>query len=148
MTLKYEIAKLTLSSMVSASLALLGENYKLVILLITLIAVDTASGNLWALLEGEWTSTKARKGLYSKLFELVLVALMYMCEWTFEINWLVNAVVLYFAVCEGASVLENIGRFNDNVPQEALDFLSRMKQNFLTKFKEWIREFFGGGGNG
>lgn len=145
--MKYETIKLTFSSAASAVLALLGQNYKLVILLITLIIVDTISGNLWALTEGSWRSTIARKGLYSKLFELVLVALMYMCEWVFAINWLVNAVVLYFAVCEGASVLENISRFNSNVPQESLDFLSNMKQNFLTKFKEWIRDFFGGGGN-
>lgn len=148
MTLKTECLKITFGSVTSAVIALLGQNYKTVLLLITLVIVDTLSGNLWAAVNHEWKSTIARKGIYSKLFELVLVFLMYLCEWAFDINWLVNMVVLYFAACEGASVLENISRFNSNVPQESLDFLTHMKQNFLTKFKERIRDFFGGSDNG
>lgn len=148
MTLRIEVLKVTFGTLSSAAIALLGENYKLVTLLVTLIILDTLLGNLWAKAENEWKSTIARKGIYSKLCELVLVALMYMCEWTFEINWLANAVIIYFSVCEGASVLENMGKFNSDVPQEAINFFAKVKQNLLTKFTEWIRDFFGGGDSG
>lgn len=150
MNLKYETAKITFSALSTAVLALLGSNYKLVVLLLVTMAIDTLFGHLRAIKDREWKSYNARWGLVGKLVELVLIALMYLCEWTFGIDWLVNVVVIYFIICEMASIAENVieGRLNKNIPTEALEFLNKMKQNFLTKFKEWIREFFGGGGNG
>ena len=143
-----ECVKLTFGALSSAVIALFGSNYKLVILLLCLMAIDTLFGHLRAVKDKKWKSYNARWGLIGKLVELVLISLMYMCEWTFGINWLVNVVVVYFAICEGASIAENIvkGQLNSNVPTETLDFLERMKLNFLTKFKEWIRDFFGGDG--
>lgn len=150
MTLKTECLKVTFGGLSAAVIALFGENYKLVILLLCLMAIDTLFGHLRAIKDKNWTSYNARWGFVGKLVEIVLIALMYLCEWVFAINWLVNVVCVYFAICEAASIVENVvkGHLNDNVPEDTIEFLTRLKSNFLTKFKEWIRDFFGGGGNG
>lgn len=149
MTLKTETLKLALSGVPAMLLSVLGSNYKLVILLIVTMTIDTLFGHLRAIKDKEWKSYDARWGLVGKLVELVLIALMYMCEWTFGIDWLVNVCVIYFIICEMASIAENIvkGHLNDNVPAEAVEGLEKLKSNFLTKFREWLKNFFGGGGN-
>lgn len=149
MLVKYETFKFSLSSITAALLALLGKNYKVVTLLIVFMAVDTFFGHLRAARNKEWKSYNARWGLIGKLVELVLIMLMYLCEWTFNIDWLVNVVTIYFIICEAASIAENIvkGHLNDNIPADTIEFLEKMQTNFLTKFKEWLRDFFGGGGN-
>jgi toxin secretion/phage lysis holin len=151
MNIRYEIGKITFSSISTFVLALLGENYKLIFLLLCLMLVDTILGHLRAVKINNWKSYNARWGIIGKLIELVLVALMYLCEWTFNIDWLVNVVVIYFSVCEGASIIENIvkGKLNENVPRETLNFLLKLKANIVTIIKKMLNDYFGdGGGSG
>ena len=146
MHLKTETIKITLGSVTSGVMGLLGSNYKLVVLLIAVMAVDTLFGHLRAVKGKEWTSNEARWGLIGKLVELVLIALMYLCEWTFDIGWLVNAVVTYFIICEGASIAENIvkGHLNDSIPSEIVEYLETLKSNAASSFKEWLKKIVGG----
>lgn len=142
-----ETMKVTFGGITTAVMAILGNNYKLITLLLVMIIFDTITGHLKAIHNHEWTSHNARWGLVGKLIELILVMLMYVCEWTFGVTWLVNFVVTYFVICEGASIIENIvnGDLNENVPKELVEILSKAKNNFLSVLIKKIKEFFGGG---
>lgn len=144
---RVETIKLVFGSMTSFFIAVFGSNYKLIVLLLIAMAFDTLTGHLRAIHEREWTSYSARWGLVGKLIELVLIMLMYICEWTFEITWLVNIVVTYFVICEVASIIENIvnGNLNENVPKEIVEILSKVKNNFVSVLIKKIKDFFGGG---
>ena len=144
-----EMLKVTISGIITAIISILGSNYKLVILLLVFMAADTLFGHLRAIKDSKWTSNNARWGMIGKLVELILIALMYVCEWTFGIDWLVNIIVLYFILCEGASIIENVirGNLNQNVPKELLDILLKAKQNAVTTITKEIKHIFGGDDN-
>lgn len=149
MTLRCEVAKVFISWISAFVIALLGENYRLIFLLLCLMLADTLLGHLRAIKIKTWKSYNARWGIIGKLIELVLIALMYLCEWTFNIDWLVNTVVIYFCICEGASIVENIvkGKLNDNVPKGTLDFLLKLKSNAIASIKKLLNDYFGDGGD-
>lgn len=147
MSVKIETFKVIAGSVISGIIALLGSNYKLVILLLAIMGIDTILGHLRAIHNREWTSYNARWGFVGKLVEITLVMLMYICEWCFGINWLVNLVVVYFLICEGASIIENIvqGHLNENVPDTLLEILENAKTNGITAIVKKIQDIFGGG---
>lgn len=145
MDLKMETMKIIVGSAISSFIGLLGNNYRLVILLMVIMAVDTILGHLRAVHNKNWKSYNARWGFIGKLVEIILVALMYICEWTFNINWLVNVVVIYFLICEGASIVENIvqGHLNENVPEALLEVLGKIKTNAVTSIVQKISKLLG-----
>ena len=141
---KTETVKLTLGGITATVLKILGTNYKLVILLICLIASDTITGWLGAAKRHEWKSRNARWGAVGKLTELIIIALMYLCEWTFNVDWLIYTVTLYFIICEGASIAENIVKYdlNEDLPDELADIFGKMKTNFVGHIIKKLKELF------
>ncbi len=115
------------------------SNKRLVLLLIAFIAADTGFGHLRALRKGGWSSSNARWGLISKLVELVLVALMYLCEWCFGISGIANAAIIYFIVCEAASIAENIGDLNGDIPKELPEALKEFRENIIARIISKIK---------
>ena len=144
MDAKTETVKLTAGGITATVLKILGTNYKLVILLICLIASDTITGWLGAAKRHEWKSRNARWGAVGKLTELIIIALMYLCEWTFNVDWLIYTVTLYFIICEGASIAENIAKYdlNENLPDELVGILGKLKNNAVGFVIHKIKNIF------
>lgn len=123
-----------------------GSHRRLVVLLMAFMAADTLFGHLRAWKNREWKSSNARWGVVGKLVELTTVMLMYLCEWTFGVDFLVNASAIYFLMCESASILENIiqGGLNESFPDELPQMLGRLKKNavraLLKKLEEFLKE--------
>ncbi len=146
MDAKIELIKLAIGSAVTTVLHSLGANYKIVVLLICFMAVDTLLGWLGAVKKGTWKSKNARWGAVGKLVELIIIALMYLCEWAFAIDWLISTVTLYFLLCEGASIVENIVNYNlnENVPAGLVELLGKAKNNFVGIVLKKIKKLFEG----
>lgn len=146
MDAKIELIKLAIGSAVTTVLHSLGANYKIVVLLICFMAADTLLGWLGAIKRGNWKSKNARWGAVGKLVELIIIALMYLCEWAFAIDWLISTVTLYFLLCEGASIVENIvnNHLNDNIPAGLVDILEKAKKNFVSVVLKRIKGLFEG----
>lgn len=146
MDAKIELIKLAIGSAATTVLHSLGANYKIVVLLICFMAADTLLGWLGAIKRGNWNSKNARWGAVGKLVELIIIALMYLCEWAFAIDWLISTVTLYFLLCEGASIVENIvnNHLNDNIPAGLVDILEKAKKNFVSVVLKRIKRLFEG----
>lgn len=144
MDVKTELTKLTAGGIASVAIKMLGANYRLVILLMCLMAADTLLGWLGALKKGEWKSRNARWGAVGKLTELIIIALMYLCEWTFNIDWLIYTITLYFIICEGASIVENIVKYHlsENVPEGLAEMLGKLKTNFVGFIIKKVKSIF------
>lgn len=144
MDAKIELIKLAIGSAATTVLHSLGANYKIVVLLICFMAADTLLGWLGAIKRGNWKSKNARWGAVGKLVELIIIALMYLCEWAFAIDWLISTVTLYFLLCEGASIVENIvnNHLNDNIPAGLVDILEKAKKNFVSVVLKRIKGLF------
>lgn len=145
MDAKIELIKIAIGSAITTVLHCLGTNYKIVVLLIVFMVVDTLLGWLGAMKNGTWKSKNARWGAVGKLVELIIIALMYLCEWAFAIDWLISTVTFYFLLCEGASIIENIvnNHLNENVPTSLADILEKAKKNFVGVLIKKIKIFFG-----
>lgn len=143
---KIEAFKITIGSLTSFAMCVFGQNYRLIIFLLAIMIVDTLTGHLRAIKDKSWTSFNARWGVIGKTIELVLIALLYLCEWTFELKGIVDVVIVYFMLCESASIIENVvkGRLNDNIPSEVIDILTKMKSNAITSVKNWVKNTIGG----
>lgn len=91
--------------------------YNLVIVLM-LIGVDFVTGLLKSFKNGNFKSSRMRKGLISKCSELVVLALMYGLEYLLPtINViipisLVSTVTVYLVIMEIGSIIENVGAVN------------------------------------
>lgn len=144
MDTKIEVIKFAIGGLATAALKYLGANYKIVILLICFMAVDTVLGWLGAAKNGTWKSKNARWGAVGKLVELIIIALMYLCEWAFAIDWLISTVTLYFLLCEGASIVENIVNYhlNENIPKGLVEVLGKAKNSFVGIIIKKIKGIF------
>lgn len=149
MDAKIELTKIAIGGAISTVLRYLGANYRLVVLLLVLMVVDTLLGWLGAIKNGTWKSKNARWGAVGKLVELIIIALMYLCEWVFAIDWLIGTVTLYFVLCEGASIIENIAgnHLNENIPSALADILSKAKKNFVSNLIKRVKNIFEGDDN-
>lgn len=146
MDIKTELTKLSAGGIAATVLKHPGYSCRLVILLMCFMAADTLLGWLGAIKKGEWKSCNARWGAVGKLTELIIISLMYLCEWTFGTGWLIYTVTLYFIICEGASIVENIVKYhlNDNIPEGLADILSRLKTNFVGFIIKKLKSIFEG----
>jgi toxin secretion/phage lysis holin len=144
---RIEAFKMILGALATALLNYLGTNYKIVVVLMCFMAVDTLLGWLGAAKKGEWTSKNARWGAVGKLVELIVIALMYLCEWAFAVDWLIKTVTMYFILCEGASIVENIVQYhlNDNVPESLVDILTKAKGSVVSVIVKKLKKLFDGG---
>jgi toxin secretion/phage lysis holin len=146
---KIEAIKVALGGIATICLNCLGANYRIVLLLMAFMVVDTVLGWLGAVKAGTWRSKNARWGAVGKLVELIIIALMYFCEWAFDVGWLISTVTIYFILCEGASIVENIVTYhlNDNVPTELVEILTKAKGSVVSAIVKRIKKLFDGGGD-
>jgi toxin secretion/phage lysis holin len=145
---KFETVKVAVGGLFAVALKCLGSNYKIVIVLMCFMVADTVLGWLGAAKKGEWKSKNARWGAVGKLVELIIIALMYLCEWAFDVSWLISTVTMYFILCEGASIVENIVQYhlNDNVPEGLVEVLKKAKGSIVSEIVKKIKKLFDGGG--
>jgi toxin secretion/phage lysis holin len=144
---KMEAVKVLLGGIATAVFKILGGNYKIVIVLMCFMVADTVLGWLGAAKKGEWKSKNARWGAVGKLVELIIIALMYLCEWAFDVSWLISTVTVYFILCEGASIVENIVQYhlNDNVPESLVEVLKKAKGSVVSEIVKKVKRLFDGG---
>ena len=93
-------------------------NYNYIILCVIMIGFDVVTGWLKAIKKSKFKSTVMKKGLLSKVTEMLILVLMYVLEYYLpQINIniglpIVALVGVYIIIMELSSVIENIGTIN------------------------------------
>lgn len=94
---------------------------------------DFITGTIAAFKAGEWSSRKGYRGLFKKVFILVIVAIGNALDVSLELNFLREACVMAYILNEAGSILENIDRmgFGDVIPpflRNGLEQIRNQKQ--------------------
>lgn len=114
-------------------------NYNFIILSVIMIIFDVVTGWLKAIKKGKFKSTVMKKGLLSKVTEMIILVLMYVLEYylpQININLglpIVQLVGIYIIIMELASVIENIGSINPALQQK----LSSIFADFINDSERW-----------
>lgn len=91
---------------------------------------DIVTGWIQATINGEWDSTKMRKGLYRKSGELLIVVIGFIAEQAVPVMAgykLATWISLYVCVMEAVSVLENLDKAGVGFPKSLLRKLNKVK---------------------
>lgn len=96
-------------------------NYNFAIVVFVFIAVDYLTGILKALKKGNWKSKVMKKGLISKLGEVLALVLMYLLEYLLPLIDIytnipfIQALSIYLIIMELGSIIENLGQINPDI---------------------------------
>lgn len=123
-----------IASVISSFSMLFGNSYKHMLVLIILMIVDTIFGWAKGFKKGNWKSKKARWGLIGKIVELMFIMILYLVQRLFDIQFLVYIGLYYFILVEIASIIENYGELNHNLPKGILKIVLRLKATLGSMF--------------
>lgn len=140
MTLKIESLKIIISTFLTSIASLIGATHKHVLVLITLMIIDTIFGWIAGHKNGTWKSGTARWGVLGKIVELMLITCVYLINYVYNIEWLIYIVLYYFMFCEGASILENYALINTNLPDGLIEIVKTASQNICKTIVEKLKK--------
>ncbi len=141
MEFNLEAIKLSLVSLLGFFASFIGETKKHIIALVILMIIDTIFGWIKGFKKGIWVSKKAKWGIAGKIAELILVLLLYVLNWAFQIDFIVYLGLYYFMVVELASIIENYLEINHNLPEGILEVLRKLQFNFSKLILDRIKIF-------
>lgn len=148
---KIEIIKLSISSFIGIMASFLGETYKHLMILVILMIIDTTFGWVKGFKHNNWTSKKAKWGVAGKIVELMLISLLYILNWIFNLNFIVYIGLYYFIAVEIASIIENYASINGNLPKGLVELLKKLQFNigiaFVSKIRDIVDKIFNNKGD-
>lgn len=142
---KIETIKIFGSACIAMGVKVMGGSSKHLIVLITLLIMDTIFGWLKSKKLNKWNSKAARWGAIGKIIELMFVGILYMLDWLFEVDYLKYFGIYYFGICEIASLFENYAELNGNLPKGVVELIEKTQFSIGTaivkKVKDLISQF-------
>lgn len=107
--------------------SLLGGWDKLIMALLVLMALDYTTGLIKAFYNKELSSQIGFKGLVKKVLILVIVAVAVVAEDMLGIPAIREIVIMFFAVNEALSILENAGAMGLPLPEKLKQALLQLR---------------------
>lgn len=102
----------------------------LIYVLFMLIVVDFITGLLKAAKKKRFKQQIALWGFWTKIFEVVAIAICVGLDNVFNTEpWLRNIAVIWYSICEGASVLENMAALKVPLPKGLVKVLVQVKKD-------------------
>lgn len=99
----------------------------LIIGLFFLMVIDIATGVANAIMEKNVMSSKMKKGIVGKIYELSIVAMGLLLDALFKLHFIANSVCIFYMVQEGLSILENTGKYI-SFPKIIKNVLEQLKE--------------------
>ena len=59
---------------------------------------------------------------------------------TADLSAIDSASAEYFIICEGASIVENIAKINNNIPEGLVDVLKSLQKSAGTGVVQWVQK--------
>ena len=112
-----------------AIVSLLGGWDKLIIALLILMILDYVTGLIKAFFNKELSSQIGFKGLAKKVLILVIVAVSVIAENNIGIPAVREIVIMFFAVNEALSILENAAQMGLPIPEKLKQALLQLREN-------------------
>lgn len=124
--------------------SLLGWTGIAVVILLICIVLDYITGTWAAKAHGEWSSERARQGLWHKLGEIVALCVAALCDIALHVilssaaapivegvtrhGWVTLIVSIWYILTELGSILENAAKLGAPIPKALIDGIGRLKR--------------------
>lgn len=105
---------------------LLGGWDNLIIVLLILMCLDYVTGILKGIYTQKLSSNAGRKGIIKKISILIIISLAVMCE-KIGIPAMREITIMFFAVNEGLSILENVAEMGLPIPEQIKNALLQIR---------------------
>ncbi len=136
--------KAVVTAAISFIVALLGWVGIAVAIMIICMALDYVTGSWAARAHGEWSSDKAREGLWHKLGEIVALLVAALCDIAVGVilssaaapligeyqhrGYITLIVAVWYIFTELGSILENAAKLGAPVPEKLIRGIGRLKK--------------------
>lgn len=135
--------KTTVTAILAAMTALWGWFGWVVVAWIICMAIDYLTGSAAALRAGEWSSSKARDGIWHKvgsiaavvisaILDMVIRIVLENCGFNFSFDYSVllsPLVVVWYILTEAGSIIENAGALGAPIPDRLKKAIAALKSN-------------------
>lgn len=109
-------------------------------LLVWLVMADFILGCLWGVKAKDFSSTVAKWGFVTKFVYFATVAICVKIDMVIGKDCFIrNIAIIWFALCEGASVLENAAKLGAPLPAGLLDVLVQAKNGFSIRVTDIVK---------
>ena len=138
--------KMFLSTVIGIVLTALGGYDAILRLLIILIALDMVTGAMQAIKMSKFRLKISIWGVSVKICEIATIAVCNALDVALGTEpWLRNIAIIWYIICEAASVLEHMARLGVPMPEGLINVLAQAKQGFgisITKIaKKILQEY-------
>ena len=141
-----DIVKVEISAILGIVITMLGGFDAILRLLIIMIMIDMLSGALHAAKKHRFRLQIALWGIWVKICEMLTVAI---CNGVDQVvgtqPWLRNIAIVWYIICELASVMEHMVRLGVSMPDGMINILTQAKKGFgvsITKIvKKIMKEY-------
>lgn len=134
-----EYIKFVLSTIGSFFISILGGYDTLLCFLVLLVVIDYITGTIEAIKEGCFKSSVMRWGAVNKVIEFAIVAIFFEIDQTLGVDLFRNGAIIWFAICEGSSILENCVKLGVTLPEGSDSILKQLKSTISVNFTEMAR---------
>ena len=129
--------KYVLSVLMGAAVSAMGGCDDLFLLFVTLVAADFLFGLIKSIKAREFSSSVARWGFVNKLIEFAIIAICFRIDIALNDGALLrNMALVWFCICEGASILENCAYMGLPIPEGIVGVLVQAKKGFSVNFAD------------
>ena len=136
--------KAAIASAIAIFAGVIGWSGISVLVRLVCMALDYLTGSLAARAHGEWSSAKAREGLWHKAGEIAALLVAVLCDIALMVifassaapllgnyarrGWFTLIVTLWYIITELGSILENAAKLGAPIPAPLIQGLGRLKK--------------------
>lgn len=133
-----DVTKWVLAVAIGFITSALGGFDNLLILLNILTSSDVFSGCLKGAKQKKFSSSILLWGLINKAFIYVIIAIMHQVDTVLGLNILRNTFIIWFGLCEAASIIENSAIIGVPWPDGLLNILVQVRKGFSINISKIV----------
>lgn len=135
-----DILKWVIAFFLSVFIGALGGADNLLKLIIVMVCADEIAGILKGIKQNNFSSSILFWGLINKAFEFCVIAVMYRVDLALGVNILRNTFIIWFSICEGASIIENSAVIGISWPDGLLKVLIQVRKGFSINISKIVKK--------
>ena len=131
---KLNFTKFIIATICSFFISLVGGIDSLLEFLFLSIVVDLIIGTTKGFKTGEFKSAILKAGILNKLMEILIVAIFHKLDGVLGMQIFRNGSIIWFLICEGASIAENAIQLGLPVPDGMESIMQQLKRGVSVNF--------------
>lgn len=135
-----DIIKLVIATIGAFISSWLGGFDKLLQFYLVCIVCDLVFGAFKGIKKKEFSSSVLFWGFMNKVIALVAIGILDKLDEVLSIDLLRNTALIWFCICEGASLLENFAILGLPIPDGLRNILTQVKKGFSINFTKIVKQ--------